>query len=405
MQRGLCVIFAARGCPQPRRVAQGAGANGHLSVDGSNAGAPATSSDVGRMNHTLRMVIGSHHDRSQSLYAWFLHADMLDSVFDDTARSRLFRHAQKRFMAGDHLAYTRELESWMRNHSVPSLEVAIATERCSPGVLVWCELPFHWSAVASERRRRHAGEGDVRSSFHVTLELGGSPLLVRGTFDPIRLTSTTANNELSGVRTQFMLGQVAGVTHRDIELRPIAIATRLLSDAAGWPHQSGRADDGQRIAPSDVEQFQGIDFSDIACADALMVMKTVPELQVKQILAKVLGEPVVPNDWGGEQSDLWTTRLRVNGMAYSAAFLLKGPAGGRLSRPMTIGMLGKNGDQIQRLASTPAEVLVVQHCHEIRPEVVAMLRGLASDFRNIRHYMLIDGYDSYAILKHNATVA
>lgn len=362
--------------------------------------APSKSSDVGRINHTLRMVIGSRHDRSQSLYAWFLHADMLNAVFDDAARNRLVRHAKKRLMAGDHLSYTRELESWMRNHSVPSLDVAIATERCSPGVLIWCELPFHWSAVASERRRRHGGELDVRSSFHATLEADGGQLRVRGTFDPIRLTSSTANSELSGIRTQFMLAQVAGVTQSEIELRPVAIATRLLSDAAGWPHRSGRADDGQRISPSEIEQFQGIDFSDISGADALPFMKTVPELQVKQILAQVLGEPVIPKDWGGEQSDLWTTRLRVNGKPHTAAFLLKGPAGGRFSRPMTIGMLGKNGDQIQRLASTPAEVLVVQHCHEIRPEVVAMLRGLASDFRNIRRYMVIDGYDSYAILKH-----
>ena len=66
---------------------------------------------------------------------------------------------------------------------------------------------------------------------------------------------------------------------------------------------------------------------------------------------------------------------------------------------MTIAMLGKNGDQLQRLASTPAEVLVLQHCHEIRPEVVAMVRSLASDFRNARRYMILDGYDSYSILQ------
>jgi hypothetical protein len=66
---------------------------------------------------------------------------------------------------------------------------------------------------------------------------------------------------------------------------------------------------------------------------------------------------------------------------------------------MTIAMLGKNGDQLQRLACSPAEVLVVQHCHEIRPEVVALLRNLASDFRNVRRYLVLDGYDTYAILR------
>lgn len=362
------------------------------------------SSSMRGIDHTLRMLIGSRQEHTQSLYAWFLHADLLDAVFDDAARSRLFRQAKKRLMTGDHLAYTRELESWMGKHSVPSLDLAIAMERCSRGVMVWCELPFHWSEVASERRQRHAGATDVRSSFHVTMDVDGGQLLVHGTFDPIRLTSSTANSELSDVRTQFMLAQVVSVTQDEIELRPLAIATRLLSEAAGWPHQSHRADDGQRISPSDVEQFQGVNFNEIADPNALSFMQTVPELEVKRTLAQLLGEPVIPKDWGGEQSDLWTTRLRVNGKHHTAAFLLKGPAGGRLSRPMTIGMLGQNGDQLQRLANTPAEVLVVQHCHEIRPEVVAMLRGLASDFRNVRHFMVLDGYDSYAILRHTSNL-
>ncbi len=65
---------------------------------------------------------------------------------------------------------------------------------------------------------------------------------------------------------------------------------------------------------------------------------------------------------------------------------------------MTISMLGKNGDQLQRLATTPAQVLVVQHCHEIRPEVFALIRSAASDFRNIRRFMLIDGFATARLL-------
>ena len=33
-----------------------------------------------------------------------------------------------------------------------------------------------------------------------------------------------------------------------------------------------------------------------------------------------------------------------------------------------------------------------------------MLRGLASDFRNVRHFMVLDGYDSYAILRHTSNL-
>ncbi|WP_404351760.1 hypothetical protein LG324_03350 [Phycicoccus jejuensis] len=336
---------------------------------------------------------------SQSLYAWFLHVGMLDALFDDAARSRIVRRARQRIMSGNADAYTRELEKWLAVHPVQALDMAIATEQCHPGVLVWCELPFHWSEVASERRRVDQGETDLRSSFHSVIETSHGAAAVHGTFDPSRLTCSTANSELSGVRTQYMLAQVAGCLPGDIELRPVAIGARLLSEVGGWVDRLDRPGGGQRFAPDEVEQFRSVDFARAPRVEDLEVMRAIPEAEVKRTLAFVLGEPVVPKDWGGEQSDLWTARLRVAGRSYTAAFLLKGPAGGTLARPMTIGMLGKNGDQLQRLASTPAEVLVVQHCHEVKPEVVSMLRSLASDFRHVRHYMVLDGYDTFAILE------
>lgn len=327
---------------------------------------------------------------------------MLDALFDDAARSRIVRRARQKLMSGDADAYTRELEKWLAAHPVRALDVAVATKQCRPGVLVWCELPFHWSDVSSERRRSHQGEPDLRSSFHSGLDTADGTARVHGTFDPSRLTCSTANSELSGVRTQYMLAQVAGYSADDIELRPVAIGARLLSEVGGWVDRLDRPEGGQRIAPDEVEQFRGVDFARTPHHQDLRVMQQIPESEVKRQLARALGEPVVPKDRGGEQSDLWTARLRVAGRSYTAAFLLKGPAGGRLARPMTIGMLGKNGDQLQRLASTPAEVLVIQHCHEVRPEVVGMLRSLASDFRHVRHYMVLDGYETFAILHQKA---
>ena len=68
---------------------------------------------------------------------------------------------------------------------------------------------------------------------------------------------------------------------------------------------------------------------------------------------------------------------------------------------MTIKALGKNGDQLNRIADTEAEVLVVQHCNVIRPEVYSMLQRLASDYRRIRRYMVIDGFDTLRLLRFN----
>jgi hypothetical protein len=123
-----------------------------------------------------------------------------------------------------------------------------------------------------------------------------------------------------------------------------------------------------------------------------------PERAVKDAFARIIGEPEVPNDWGGEQSDLWTSRLKVGGEYASAAFLFKGPA---KFRPMTIAMLGANGDQIARLANEPANILVVQHCHTVKAEVRRMLRAYAQlDWGHPRRYIVIDGYDTIRILRH-----
>lgn len=65
---------------------------------------------------------------------------------------------------------------------------------------------------------------------------------------------------------------------------------------------------------------------------------------------------------------------------------------------MTIRHLGANGDQMTRLARSPAEILVVQHWHHVRPEVVEYLQGAASNFRQVRRFMVVDGQDTYRLL-------
>jgi hypothetical protein len=66
---------------------------------------------------------------------------------------------------------------------------------------------------------------------------------------------------------------------------------------------------------------------------------------------------------------------------------------------MTVRALGKPGNQIVRLFSEPAELLILQHCHEITPSVVSMMEAYAHDLRNPRKYMIIDGADTSRILK------
>lgn len=123
-------------------------------------------------------------------------------------------------------------------------------------------------------------------------------------------------------------------------------------------------------------------------------MKKVSERGFKWALGEILGDETV-KDWRGETSDHFTS-LHLRGKRVTAAFLLKGPA--RFA-PMGLNHLGKNNDQILRLAREPAEVLFVQHCHAILPTVRETLRTFAVRPYGARRYCLIDGRDSLRILK------
>ncbi len=60
--------------------------------------------------------------------------------------------------------------------------------------------------------------------------------------------------------------------------------------------------------------------------------------------------------------------------------------------------LGKNGDQIERLFSEPAELLVLQHCHKVSTAVRSTIRAFASRIHDLRYFAIVDGYDTVRLL-------
>lgn len=112
----------------------------------------------------------------------------------------------------------------------------------------------------------------------------------------------------------------------------------------------------------------------------------------------ILGEPGQFKDWGGENNDLYSGRLRVDGSRRSVAFAFKGPG---LKAKLLPKNMGKNGDQAQRLFDSPADVFIVQHWREIDEKVIDLLQRLAVA-RSLRTgktvwYGIIDGKDAMRI--------
>ena len=125
------------------------------------------------------------------------------------------------------------------------------------------------------------------------------------------------------------------------------------------------------------------------------------EDKFKKGIKKILGEKGKFQDWGGEKNDLYTTRVKIDGKRVATAFAFKGP--GKRGK-LTPKMMGKNGDQIQRLfASGAADVYVLQYWAQIDESVVEQMKALATarsatERKKIR-YGVIDGIDSARIIK------
>lgn len=146
-----------------------------------------------------------------------------------------------------------------------------------------------------------------------------------------------------------------------------------------------------RITIDDVDTFRAVKKRQFSGS----LPKTISEEQFKRGVQRIIGEPGAFKDWGGETSDLYSTRLKIGGKRKAAAFGFKGPGQPGALVP---GRMGKNGDQIQRLFQEEADVFFVQHWREIKPSVIEQMRGLAiaksvTTGRPI-WYGIIDGQDS-----------
>ena len=90
--------------------------------------------------------------------------------------------------------------------------------------------------------------------------------------------------------------------------------------------------------------------------------KAISEKAFKAGVLKLIGDKGNFQDWGGEKNDLYTTKLKFKGQRRPVALAFKGPG---MQGTLTPKKLGKNGDQIQRLFLSAAEIFIVQYHSQI----------------------------------------
>jgi hypothetical protein len=153
---------------------------------------------------------------------------------------------------------------------------------------------------------------------------------------------------------------------------------------------------------SDRAQIKQLSLDDIESFRRVRGKKTTEQLgdeysesEFKEGIKNIVGEGGQIKDWGGEVSDLYTTRLMVGHRRTPVAIALKGPGA---SGKLTPGKMGKNGDQIQRLFEAPAELFLVQYCRQIDQSVTTQMERLAVAKSvltgKVVRYGVIDGQDS-----------
>jgi hypothetical protein len=151
-----------------------------------------------------------------------------------------------------------------------------------------------------------------------------------------------------------------------------------------------------QITVDDINSFSKV--NKVAPASASPV--AMPEKQFKAGVMRIIGEEGEFQDWGGERNDLCTTRFRFQGKRRTVAFAFKGKG---LNKKLTPALMGKNGDQIQRLFQTPAEIFILQYWSQIDDSVLEQMQMAAkirsySDGRRI-YYGIIDGQDSARLIQ------
>ncbi|MCO7515012.1 methyltransferase [Pseudomonas guariconensis] len=222
--------------------------------------------------------------------------------------------------------------------------------------------------------------------------LAGKKLLFE--FSKNGLVNTTAYTRMSGSTRLFAFGYISGIDDTTIRAVPYVVGDLVADNhAMASPFLSTL-----ELRPEEIKQFGGMDETWFPSKAEFQRMTMVSELAVKELICRLLGEHSVPSDWGGEECDVLSANVVVDGQRHTGAFLLKGPA---RFHPMKPADLGKNGDQLYRLFNIPAQIYFVQHCHNIGPAVrkQAEAFALARSFIAPCKIVFMDGLTTARLLR------
>jgi hypothetical protein len=279
------------------------------------------------------------------------------------------------------------LVDWVEREKIPGLEQLLIRGQLQKGSV------FTFDGKLASRGLAVDKPGDV--TLRLSLSEFNDPRTLIFKFHADNLTTSSARGALMGQPSVFVIAYVDSLEGNEISCRPYVIGDLVQKYTHGIDL---RYRNSLELRPEQFDALIQVDFTQRMTKGDLDVLKGVPEATVKEAFATIFGEPEVPKDWGGEECDLFTPNVLIEGIRTTVAFAFKGPS---KFKPMECSDCGKNGDQIVRLFGSGAEVLILQHCHKIQPAVRKTMSAFArGNLSERRRYCVIDGYDTVKILRH-----
>ena len=336
-------------------------------------------------------------DRSFNLTCWYLNNRRINELLGlpsiPTASQEIDQMQEIRVRSKQ----INALIAWMRQSQIEPLEKQILEERLEVGSFFTHHTNFFFKGLSEVMEAINKNKTVNPAIGYAKLDHWKKGARVTFDFHHEHLTSNSAWSMLAGQRRMLVLGLVQDIQGNKITALPYVIGNIVLNGFTSIEWAENFWGEYREVHINRIDNFSVVkDYNPRFTKQSLQALKDIPEKDIKQAFAEIINEPHIPKDWGGESSDLFSSHVAIEGRQKSTAFIFKGPAE---FHPMKMKDLGKNGDQICRLYDEPADLLVLQHCHEITNPVRKTMRAYAQQVGNLRLFCLIDGYDTLRILK------
>ena len=98
------------------------------------------------------------------------------------------------------------------------------------------------------------------------------------------------------------------------------------------------------------------------------------EETIKKAFQQIVNERGLFKDWGGERSDLYTTQIFLKNTRIPTAIAFKGKG---TKGKLVPAKMGKNGDQVGRLFSEPAQLFLIVYNGQIDSSIISQMKAFA----------------------------